>query len=179
MPHRWSRRQVVQGAGAVGLGLLAGCGRLPGLAQPRVPRIGVLSAWSSTAVSSPSGPWAAFRQALRDLGYVEGQNIAIEWRALEGDLERLAPLAVELARLPVDVIVTQGAPGVAASKQATSTIPIVIAEAADPVELGLVASLARPGGNVTGLSHIGRQLAGKRLELLKETAPGASLVGVL
>src|SRR5687767_5368020 len=132
---RLSRRQVVQGAGAVGLGLLAGCGRLPGQA-PRVARIGVLSPWSPAIVASPSGPWAAFREGLRELGYVEGQNVTIEWRIVEGDPDRLGALARDLAGLPVDVIVTQGASGIVAAGQASSTIPIVIAESDNPVERG-------------------------------------------
>jgi putative ABC transport system substrate-binding protein len=121
----------------------------------------------------------AFGSGLRELGYVEGQNVILEYRAAEGDTGRVAALAVELARLPVDVLVTAGARAIAAAKQATSTTPIVIAEATDPVELGFVASLARPGGNVTGLSHAGGQLGGKRLDLLTQTAPGASRVAVL
>jgi putative tryptophan/tyrosine transport system substrate-binding protein len=172
---RVSRRRVVQGAGALGLGLLAGCGRLPGQAVPqsRVPRIGYLAAGSEPPYRE------AFVQGLDALGYADGRNIVIEWRVANDRPEQLAALAAELARLPADVIVVEGARAVRAAKEATSAIPIVIAQASDPVELGVAASLARPGGNITGLSHIGRQLAGKRLELLKETSPGANRVGVL
>lgn len=121
----------------------------------------------------------AFRQGLRDLGYVEGQNIAIEYRSADSQLERLPDLAAELIRLPVDVIVTGGANAARVAQQATHTIPIVLAAAGDPVGVGLIASLAQPGGNITGLSFLGSELGGKRLELLKEAVPTASRVAVL
>jgi putative tryptophan/tyrosine transport system substrate-binding protein len=121
----------------------------------------------------------AFRQGLRDLGYVEGQNIVIEYRSAEGKAERLPALAAELVALKVDVIVVPGTVGVLAAKQATKTIPIVFAVAADPVGSGLVTSLARPGGNVTGLSILTPELAGKCLELLTQAVPGVSRVAVL
>ena len=121
----------------------------------------------------------AFVQGLRDLGYVEGRNVVIEWRDAEGKIERLPALAAELAALKVDVIVCGGQFHALAAKQATKTIPIVFASAPDPVESGLVASLARPGGNVTGLSNVGQDLVGKRLELLKQAVPGVSRVAVL
>ncbi len=121
----------------------------------------------------------AFRQGLRDLGYVEGQNITIEFREAGGRPERLPDLAAELLRLKVDVLVARGTQAILAAKQATSTIPIVMAASSDPVGTGLVASLARPGGNITGLSFISPELSGKRLELLKEVHPGASRVAVL
>jgi putative ABC transport system substrate-binding protein len=173
-----SRRQVVQGVGALGLGLLAACGRWPGQVQPpaKVPRIVLLGGGSLDAYRDRH---EAFRQGLRDLGYVEDQNFVIESRMADGYLDRLPELAVELTRQPVDVLVISSAAAVAAAKQATTTIPIVIAESDDPVERGFVASLAQPGGNITGLSHIGKDLAQKRLELLKALAPGASLVAVL
>jgi putative ABC transport system substrate-binding protein len=176
---RPSRRQLVQGA--VGLGLLAGCGRRPGQGQPqqiaKAPRVGV-----AIPALAPSAPELdAFRQGLRELGYTEGQNIAVEWRFAEGDLKRLSGQMAELVQLPVDVIVTAGTPGVLAAKQATSTIPILMAahSAGDPVEEGLVASLARPGGNVTGLTELAPQLIGKRLELLKDAVPEFRRVAVL
>jgi putative ABC transport system substrate-binding protein len=173
---RLSRRQFVVGAGSAAL--LAGCGRLPWQAQQpaKVPRIVLLGGGSHEAYRDRH---EAFRQGLRDLGYVEDQNFVIESRMADGYLDRLPELAGEVARLPVDVIVVSSAAAVAAAKQATTTIPIVIAESDDPVERGFVASLARPGGNITGLSHIGKDLAQKRLELLKAMAPGASLVAVL
>src|SRR5712691_8284168 len=121
----------------------------------------------------------AFRQGLRDLGYVEGQNITIEYRHADNQLDRLANLAAELVRLPVDVLVTPGENAARVAQQATRTIPIVLAAGGDPVGLGLVASLARPGGNLTGLSLMSAELEGKRLELLKEAVPTAARVGVL
>jgi putative ABC transport system substrate-binding protein len=121
-----------------------------------------------------------FRQALRDLRYVEGQNLVIEWRFSKGNVDRNPDLAVELVRLNVDCIVAIGVNPTRAAKQATSTIPIIMGNADDdPVRHGLVASLARPGGNVTGFTNIGSDLAGKRLELLKETVPKASRVAIL
>jgi putative tryptophan/tyrosine transport system substrate-binding protein len=147
---------------------------LAATAQPagKVWRIGYLNAGSGRIVE-------AFRQGLRDLGYVEGQNIVIEYRQADGQLNRLADLAAELVRLPVDVLVTPGENAARVAQQATHTIPIVLAAGSDPVGLGLVASLARPGGNLTGLSLMGSELEGKRLELLKEAVPTASRVGVL
>jgi putative tryptophan/tyrosine transport system substrate-binding protein len=121
----------------------------------------------------------AFQQGLRDLGYIEGQNIAIEYRSTEGMAERLPNLAAELVRLKVDIIVVGGSPATQAAKNATKTIPIVMANVTDPVGIGLVASLAHPGGNVTGLSNVGSDLAGKQLELLKETSSKVSRVAVL
>jgi len=145
--------------------------------QPgKVARIGVLSFGSATPGSHID---EAFRQQLRELGYVEGQNIVIEYRWAEGRAERLPDLAAELVRLKVDVIVAGGTPPPLAAKHATRTIPIVMAAAGDPVGSGLVASLARPGGNVTGLSTFTPELAGKRLQLLKEVVPGVSRVAVL
>jgi putative tryptophan/tyrosine transport system substrate-binding protein len=147
--------------------------------QPKkVYRIGYL-AGIERATDSPRSE--AIRLALRELGYIEGQNIAIEYRYAEGKLDRLPELAAELLRLKVDIIVVAGgAATVRAAKNATKTIPIVMMGLpADPVELGFVASLARPGGNVTGLTNLGRELAGKRLELLKEAVPKLARVAVL
>ena len=120
-----------------------------------------------------------FRQGLRELGYVEGKNVIIEYRYAEGKLDLLPALASELVQLKVDVIVTSSTPAVLAAKNATSTIPIVFAATGDPVGSGLVASLARPGGNVTGLSTYGPELSGKRLELLKEAFPKVTRLVVL
>jgi putative ABC transport system substrate-binding protein len=142
----------------------------------KVSRIGYLG------TSSPSlegHVLDAFRQKLRELGHVEGENIAIEYRWAEGQDDRLPELAAELVRLKPDVIVTTGTPGTLAAKQATSTIPIVFASSGNPVNAGLVASYARPGGNVTGFSFTGPELEGKRLQILKEVVPGLSRVGVL
>jgi putative tryptophan/tyrosine transport system substrate-binding protein len=119
------------------------------------------------------------RQGLRELGYVEGKNIIIEYRVSKGEFDRFHALAAELVRLKVDVIVTQGTPAAAAAKNATSTIPIIMSGGTDPVATGLVQSLARPGGNITGVTIMNEELAGKRLELLKETSPKVSRLGVL
>jgi len=144
--------------------------------QPaRIPRIGILIA--STA-SFFSARVEAFRQRLRELGYIEGKNIVIEYRYADGKLERLPDLAAELVRLKVDVIITAGA-GSSPAKKATATIPIVFAGSSDPVGTGLVSSLARPGGNITGLSNIAQDLDGKRLELLKEAFPKVARVAFL
>jgi putative tryptophan/tyrosine transport system substrate-binding protein len=121
----------------------------------------------------------AFRQELHTLGYVEGKNVFIEYRYAAGDSDRLLNFATELIRLKVDVLVAQGAPAAHAAKNATTTIPIVIGNAADPVGTGLVASLAQPGGNITGLSDFNVGLITKRLELLKEIVPTASRIGVM
>ena len=144
--------------------------------QPgKVYRIGYLA--------NPSGIGSTeeiLRQSLRDLGYIEGQNLVIEWRFSKGKLDLLPDLAAELVRLNVDCIVAVGVSPTRAAKQATSTIPIVMGNADDdPVRQGLVASLARPGGNVTGFTNIGSDLAGKRLELLKEIVPKASRVAIV
>jgi putative ABC transport system substrate-binding protein len=126
------------------------------------------------------GQWvAAFVQRLQDLGWVEGRTVAIEYRWAEGRNERLPEIALDLARLKVDVIVTNGNAAVRAAKQATSIIPIVFAAAGDPVGTGLIASLARPGGNVTGLSLQQTELAGKRVELLREVVPGLHRLGIM
>src|SRR5678815_1959953 len=123
---------------------------------------------------------AAFLQGLRDLGYVEGRNVVIEYRSAEGKIERLPALAAEMIALKVDVIVTGGGtPTALAAKQATRTLPIVFTSATDPVTDGLVTSLARPGGNVTGLSNLAPELIGKCLEQLKQAVPGVSQVAVL
>ena len=147
-------------------------------AQPRstVPRIGILEPGPSTEVANTF--WEPFLHGLRDLGYVEGHNIRIEYRSGGDQSERLPALAAELVRLPVDVLVTAGA-GTRAATQATATIPIVFAVFADPVGEGLVASLARPGGNVTGLSMMAPDLAAKRLELLTDVVPGLRRMAIV
>ena len=145
--------------------------------QPKkVPRIGFLLATSPSANAARN---EGFRQGLRELGYLEGENIIIEWRYGEGKPDRLLALAAELVRLKVDIIVTGGASSTRAAKKATTTIPIVMAQDPDPVETGVVASLARPGGNITGMSALAPELSGKRLEILKETVPKLSRVAVL
>jgi putative ABC transport system substrate-binding protein len=145
--------------------------------QPaKVPRIGLLVPGSQSVFSIRTD---AFRQGLRELGYVEGQNIAIEYRYVEGQTDRLPDLATELVQLKVDVIVTASIPPVLAAKKASSTIPIVFAATNDPVASGLVDSLARPGGNITGLTNLSPDLDGKRLELLKEAFPKVTRVAYL
>jgi putative ABC transport system substrate-binding protein len=146
--------------------------------QPKkIPRIGVLLGWSPKSAAAVSFV-ESFRQGLRELGYLDNQNIAIEYRYADGVNERLPGLAAELVHLKVDVIVTSG-PGVAAAKNATKTVPIVMTNISDPVRIGLIASLARPGGNITGLASLPPGLEGKRLELLKETFPRLSRVAIL
>ena len=145
--------------------------------QPaKIPRIGYLTNESLSALSART---EAFRKGLRELGYLEGKNIVIEWRDAEGKLDRLNELAVELVRLRVDVIVTPGAGATRSAKEATMTIPIVMTQERDPVSSGFIASLARPGGNITGLSRLAPELNGKQLELLKETIPRLFRVAVL
>jgi ABC-type uncharacterized transport system substrate-binding protein len=145
--------------------------------QPtKVPRIGYLTAASLSAMAPR---FEAFQQGLRELGYVEGKNIVIDYRSPEGKFDRLPALAAELVRLQVDVIVTGGGAATRPAKEATSTIPIVMAQDSDPVGNGFVASLARPGGNITGLATLAPEISGKQLELLKEIAPKLSRVAVL
>jgi putative tryptophan/tyrosine transport system substrate-binding protein len=145
--------------------------------QPKkVARIGFLAAVSHSANSAR---FEAFRQGLRELGYVEDKNIVIEWRYAEGKLDRLPALADELVRLKVDVIVSGGSTATRPAKEATNTIPIVMAQDTDPVGSGFVASLARPGGNITGLATLAPEISGKQLEFLKEIVPRLSRVAVL
>src|SRR4051812_3479817 len=169
-----TRRQFMVGAGASGLGLVAGCGRLPWQPEPpKTVRLGSL--WPG-----PRSPaMDSLLQRLRELGYEEGQNLIIERRFAEDREERLPELAAELVRVPVDVIYTSGSPATFAAKEATSTIPIVFTDVGDPAGIGLVASLGRPGGNVTGLSNYSSQLAAKQLELLTVAVPAATRVAVL
>jgi len=155
------------------MALMVGCGIPPPPPPAKVHRIGFLSNAPLEAL-----PIEALRQGLRELGYVEGQNIAIEFRPAGAAQERLPGLATELVSIPVEVIVASGNPSIIAARNATSTIPVVMAQSNDPVAAGLVASLAHPGGNVTGLSLISPELAGKRLELFKEAVPGLSRVAV-
>ena len=164
------------------LGSFALCAMLFALCQPaeaqqptKVPRIGFLS----TALSSVATRTEAFRQGLRELGYVEGKNIIIEWRDAEGKLDRLSELAAELVHLKLDVIVSAAPRPTRAAKEATVTIPVVMAFDNDPVGNGFVDSLARPGGNITGLSTYYSEISGKQLELLKEIVPRLSRVAVI
>jgi ABC-type uncharacterized transport system substrate-binding protein len=140
----------------------------------KTPRIGVLM-----PTFDPNPMFGVFRQGLRDLGYVEGQSIALEYRFADGQLERLPALAADLVRRQVDIILADGTPAVRAAQHASGTIPIVFPNVFDPVSGGLVASLARPGGNITGVSFQGPELMGKQLELLKQAVPGITRVAYL
>ena len=158
------------------LGGAAAAWPLPARAQQPMPVIGFLNS------SSPDGyatNVAAFRQGLRETGYVEGQNVAIEYRWAEGQVDRLPALAADLVQRRVAVIAATTAPAVLAATAATATIPVVFETAADPIQLGLVASLNRPGGNITGVANLNLGIAPKRLELLRELVPAASVVGLL
>jgi ABC-type uncharacterized transport system substrate-binding protein len=159
------------------LGLLAAPPPAGAQSAGKIARIGVLGL--GVPPSEADLQRSPFRQALRELGWVEGNNITIEARFADGDLERLPALAAELVRLQVDLIVTSGGIVIRAAQHATSTIPIVMAGTGDPVQAGFVASLAAPGGNITGVSNRRSDLNAKRLELLKEAVPGASRVAVL
>jgi len=156
--------------------IFLGCVVAHALESPKIPRVGFLNATPAHIISARID---AFRQGLQELGYAEGKNIIIEYRHADGKLDRLQPLASELVHLNVDVIVTAGPGDTRAAKQATSTIPIVMAQDSDPVGNGFIASLARPAGNITGLSTLYPEISGKRLELLKEIVPRLSRVAVL
>jgi putative ABC transport system substrate-binding protein len=173
-PRRSIQNRKWAGLFAIVVALTA-CGARAEAQQPtKIPRIGFLGDSASTNPARNE----AFRQGLRDLGYVEGKNIVIEWRFWEGKQDRQRALAAELARLKVDVIVAVGSGDIRAAKEASATIPIVMISGGDAVGSGLVASLARPGGNITGLATLRPELSGKRLELLKEIVPGLSRVAV-
>ena len=156
--------------------LLAPCYRVQAQQPAKIPRIAYLGA---TSLATNADRVEAFKQGLRELGYVEGKNIVIELRSAEGEQGRLTALVAELVRLKVDIIVSAGPSVTRAAKAATTTIPIVMAQDSDPVGSGFVASLARPGGNITGLSTLAPELSGKRLELLKEIVPALSRVAII
>ncbi len=177
----FNRKSKIQNQKSLGLSLIVFVLVVTGAAataqQPtKVPRIGYLASISLSALAART---EAFRQGLRELGYVEGKNIVIEWRSAEGKLDRLPALAAELVRLKVDIIVSAGTTSTRAAKEATVTIPIVMGFNNDPVGNGFVASLAHPGGNITGLSTLGPEISGKQMELLKEIVPRLSRVAVL
>jgi putative ABC transport system substrate-binding protein len=175
--NRKSKIQNRKWWGILAIAFTFGLGGAVALAQQsaKVPRIGYLDAVS---LSVNAARVEAFRQGLRKLGYVEGKNIFIEWRSADGKLDRLPALAAELVHLKVDIIVTGGRSATRAAKEATSTISIVTTQDSDPVANGFVASLARPGGNITGLSTLAPELSGKQLELMKEIIPKLSRVAV-
>jgi putative ABC transport system substrate-binding protein len=168
------RTTVTKLSFAVAVSILIGLLAAEAQQAAKAPRIGYLGSKAASAENH-----AAFLQGLRDLGYVEGRNVVIEYRDLMGKYDRLPGLAADLVALKVDVIVVTSTPSTLAAKQATKTIPIVFTWAADPVGSGLVTSLARPGGNVTGLSLLAPELVAKRLELLKQVVPGASRIAAL
>ena len=176
---RPTRRHFVRCAGAAGLTLLVGCARLPGLAAP-APRVWHVGLLHSSGPGWLTGDAAqALAEGLRELGYVEGVNLQWEYAFVDGDAGRLRERVIGLVHRPVDLIVTGGTREVLAAKEATTTIPIVMGIVGDPVGIGVVASLARPGGNVTGLSSISPQTSGKRLELLRDALPGLGRVAIL
>jgi ABC-type uncharacterized transport system substrate-binding protein len=168
------RRAFVAGT----LALLAAPFAAEAQPAPKVYRVGLLLA-TTASDAAYTKLVEAFRQGLREVGYVEGRNLVIEYRYAGEQYERLEALARELVQLRVDVIVSHGIPGPLAARKATATIPIVMTSAGDPVAAGLVSSLAQPGGNVTGLSLMSPELGGKRLQLLKEIVPGLALVAIL
>jgi putative ABC transport system substrate-binding protein len=177
-PRRPNRRQFLRrmgglGLSATGLALLANSGPRP--AKAAIPRVGFLS----VPPSGSSPVFEAFQAGLRDLGYAKGQNINIEWRGAEGKDEQLPILAAELTSLGVNAIVAETYPAIVAAKQWTSTVPIIMAVSSDPIATGFVASLSRPGGNVTGLTTLSTELNGKRLQMLKEAVPGISCVALV
>jgi len=158
--------------GSVAAGLLVAPFKAFAQQPARVPRIGILGNTEGSA-------WDGFRRGLRELGYVEGRNLAIEWRWADGRVDRYPEFAAELVRSNVALIVTSSTPATQAAKRATATIPILMTNSAYPDKMGLVETLARPGGNVTGFSNFGPELVGKSLELFKELAPKTSRIGVI
>jgi len=149
-----------------------GSGQIPS----SLPRIGMLTP-APSAAAKPL--WDAFREAMKALGYVEGTSVVYEYRSAEGRLDRLPELAAELAQLPVKIMVVANTPGILAAKKATSAIPIVMVAVGDPVRVGLVSNLARPGGNITGFTNLTGQITAKRLQFLKELLPTATRIGVI
>jgi len=161
------------------LGLVAAPAATDAQAAAKIHRIGLLESAPPSPAADPFGQWAAFREGLRTLGYVEGRSLAIESRWADDKYERLPNLAAELVRLNIEVFVVRTTPAALAARSVTKTIPIVILSAIDPVRAGLVASLARPGGNITGLTTLAPDLSAKRVQLLKEMMPQLSRLAVL
>ena len=172
------RRFFLGLAAAVVLALVVAYASSQASGQPResMPRVGMLTPVQSATAKAG---WDAFREAMKELGYVEGKSVAYEYRSAEGQPERLPELAAELARLPVKVMVVATTPGNLAAKKATTTIPIVMVAVGDPVRVGLVSNLGRPGGNITGFTNLSGQIAAKRLQLLKELIPTATRIGMI
>src|SRR5262245_55982211 len=171
---RQSRRHLLrQIGGLASLPILVGVGSAS--AKTNAARVGFLS----VPPSGSSPVFGAFQEGLRDLGYVQGQNISIEWRGAEGHDEQLPRLAAEVATVGVDVIVAETYPAIVAAQKAAGTVPIVMAVSSDPIETGLVASLSKPGGNITGLTTLSTELNRKRLQMLKEAVPGMSRLALV
>jgi putative tryptophan/tyrosine transport system substrate-binding protein len=172
------RRAFPGFAAAVVVALVVGCGFSHASAQAResMPRVGMLTP-SESATAKPS--WDAFREAMKELGYVEGKSVVYEYRSAELQLDRLPQLAAELVKIPVKVMVVANTPGNLAAKKATTTIPIVMVGVGDPVRVGLVSNLGRPGGNITGFTNLTGQITAKRLQLLKELLPTATRIGAI
>src|SRR5215831_2960200 len=173
--------RLIQAASAIVLlfGLVAAPAAIEAQPATRIHHIGLLESTSSSPAADTFGQWGAFREGLRALGYVEGKSLAIESRWADDKYERLPSLAAELVRLNSEVIVVRTTPAALAARSVTQTIPIVILSAIDPVGAGLVASLARPGGNITGLTTLAPDLSAKRVQLLKEMLPRLSRLAVL
>ena len=160
----------------VALSMVIAFGQASGQARGAPPRVGMLT----PAVSETAKPsWDAFREAMKELGYVEGKTVVYEYRSAEGQLERLPQLAAELVKLPVKVMVVANTPGNLAAKKATTTVPIVMVAVGDPVRVGLVSNLGRPGGNITGFTNLTGQITAKRLQLIKELIPTATRIGMI
>jgi ABC-type uncharacterized transport system substrate-binding protein len=172
------RRAFPGCAAAVLVAVVVACGfsQASGQARESMPRVGMLTP-ALSAGAKPS--WDAFREAMKELGYVEGKNVVYEYRSAEGQLDRLPQLAAELVKIPVKVMVVANTPGNLAAKKATPTIPIVMVAVGDPVRVGLVSNLGRPGGNVTGFTNLTGQITAKRLQLLKELIPTATRIGMI
>ena len=173
-----SRRAFHGFAAAVIVATVVACGFSDAAAQKRetMPRVGILTP-APSAAAKPF--WDAFREAMKELGYVEGKSVVYEYRSAEGQLERLPQLAAELVKIPVKVMVVANTPGSLAAKKVTTTIPIVMVQVGDPVRVGLVSNLGRPGGNITGFTNLSGEIAAKRLQLLKEMVPTATRIGVI
>jgi putative ABC transport system substrate-binding protein len=173
-----TRRALAGFAAAVVAAVMVACGFSPASAQKRepMPRVGILTP-TSAAAAKPL--WDAFRETMKELGYVEGKTVAYEYRSAEGQLDRLPQLVAELVTIPVTVMLVSSTPGNLAAKKATTTIAIVMVGVGDPVRVGLVSNLGKPGGNITGFTNLAGQIAGKRLQLLKELIPSATRIGVI
>jgi putative tryptophan/tyrosine transport system substrate-binding protein len=173
-----TRRALAGFAAAVVAAVMVACGFSPASAQKRepMPRVGILTPVASAAAKPL---WDAFREAMKELGYVEGKSVVYEYRSAEGQLDRLPQLAAELAKIPLKVMVVASTPGNLAAKKATTTIPIVMVGVGDPVRVGLVSNLGRPGGNITGFTNLTGQITAKRLQLLKELIPTATRIAAI